>query len=69
MRADIHVLFDKHLIAIDENSEIEVGGDLMKTVYGQGLTGTRLQLPVQPGCPSKEALAIHRASLLRNRMD
>lgn len=70
LRADIHALFDKHLIAIDENWDVRVGGDLMKTEYGLGLAGLTLRLPANPSTqPSKEALAVHRGLLLRHRGD
>lgn len=67
LRSDIHVLFDKGLISIDENWEIRVATDLMKSEYAL-FDHLKLRRPAKPDChPSKEALAIHRAALGQNR--
>jgi len=67
LRSDIHVLFDKGLITIDENREIRVATDLMKSEYAP-FDHLQLRLPVKPDChPSKAALAIHRATPIQNR--
>ncbi len=61
LRADIHTLFDRCLIAIDTSAyTVLVSRPIRHTVYG-GLAGRPLQEPVSPeNRPSTEALDIHR---------
>ena len=69
LRSDLHRLFDRGYITIDEDNRLLVG-DLLKADYENGrsyygLKGTPLALPEQPSHrPSHEALAWHREHFL-----
>jgi hypothetical protein len=62
LRADIHVLFDLGLIAVDTNTmTVLIASPLVGSSYAE-LNGTRLRLPkIGAFNPSKEALDQHRA--------
>ena len=62
LRADVHILFDLGLIAIDTaNMSVILSPRLIDTLYSR-LAGRPISLPGAPGqAPSKEALNHHRA--------
>ncbi|CAN7368307.1 HNH endonuclease [Knoellia sp. LjRoot47] len=62
LRADVHILFDRGGIAIDESSyDVLVRPTLTVTRYGQELDGRRLRLPHRRADrPSTAALRSHR---------
>lgn len=63
LRADVHTLFDRNLLAVDTTTSpwlVVVAPALRKTVYGE-LHGVPLRLPTDPRLrPSESALAEHR---------
>jgi putative restriction endonuclease len=68
LRSDLHRLFDRGYISIDEHDRLLVGDRLMAD-YGNGrsykaLHGRPLNLPPGPLRPSPEALAWHRDRFL-----
>lgn len=68
LRADIHTLFDLHLLSIQpETYEIIVASDLSTSCY-QELAGRRLSLPIdKTACPSKGALGQHYDNFLQKQ--
>jgi hypothetical protein len=61
LRADIHMLFDLRLIAVDTTTrQVIIAPVLLKTAYRE-LAGASLRAPMSPGMtPSIEALDRHR---------
>jgi HNH endonuclease/EVE domain len=61
LRADIHTLFDKGLLAIDcDNLKVVLHPSLMSTVYRE-FAGKTLRLPLQARChPNRDSLRHHR---------
>ena len=66
LRADIHLLFDRHLLSVDPGEmRVRLGGRLMDTVYSE-LHGRPVALPPhRSDTPSKEKLAVHWAVFQR----
>ncbi|GAA2341329.1 HNH endonuclease signature motif containing protein [Dactylosporangium salmoneum] len=63
LRADLHTLFDLHLVAVDHNGNLVVSSHLDGSSYAT-LQGRPLRLPQQPAHrPSKRGLAAHRKIL------
>jgi hypothetical protein len=61
LRADVHTLFDLHLIAIDPSGRLEVAPQLAETAYA-GLDGACVAVPERRDSrPSSALLADHRA--------
>lgn len=61
LRADIHVLFDRGLIAIAADDTVVLGAALQATTYGRALHDTRLRRPAESAHhPSSRALELHR---------
>ena len=61
LRADIHTLFDRKLLAIDINHKISLHPDLKNSHYGE-LHNKAIELPIDvANRPNKEALATHKA--------
>ncbi len=61
LRADLHTLFDRGLIAIDDEYRVIVSPELNHDGY-RGLHGRQISLPPNPVAhPALEALAAHRA--------
>ncbi|MBA7688807.1 hypothetical protein ES703_97296 [subsurface metagenome] len=62
LRADIHILFDLGLIAVDTNTmTVLIASGLVGTSYAE-LASTKLRLPkARTFSPSKEVLDQHRA--------
>jgi predicted restriction endonuclease len=62
LRADLHTLFDLHLIAIDEATmRLLVSSELNGSDY-EGYRGARIRIPKQSANqPSLDALKIHRS--------
>lgn len=65
LRADIHILYDKYLIAVDpETMKVQAAPSLSNTEYRE-LGGTRIHLPADPRLhPAKERLAAHFSEFL-----
>jgi putative restriction endonuclease len=68
LRTDIHRLFDKGYVAVDEDAKFVVGQRPRKDFKNgrsyYGLAGRSLELPTEAARrPSAEALAWHRESL------
>jgi predicted restriction endonuclease len=61
LRADLHTLFDLHLLAIDPiTTEVLLASQLKETTYRE-FAGTKLALPSRSAYhPSPESLSIHR---------
>lgn len=61
LRADLHTLFDLHLLAVDPKGRIEVSPKLRSTSYAT-LTGVSLAVPADPRAkPDPRRLARHRS--------
>lgn len=64
LRADIHTLFDKGLIWVDEHSLIQISDRLHGSEYA-GLSGKPLRMPIDTSSrPHPEHLAAHRSAVL-----
>jgi hypothetical protein len=60
LRADVHTLFDLHLLAVDPAGRLEVSTSLRKTSYAE-LAGKSLAMPPDPSArPDPRRLADHR---------
>ncbi len=70
LRADIHTLFDLHLLSIQPDTyEVVVAPELMDTCY-QDLLGRKLTLPQeQTARPNQVALNTHHATFLSKHQD
>lgn len=65
LRSDIHKLFDRFLIAVDENYTVRVSKTILDTEYGL-FDGKRLHLPSEERyLPSKKALRLHHIEFCR----
>ncbi|WP_340410058.1 MULTISPECIES: HNH endonuclease [Gordonia] len=61
LRADIHTLFDLHLLAIDDEYRVSLSSELKESSYA-ALNGAAIVLPLAADHhPSKDALQRHRA--------
>lgn len=66
LRADLHTLFDKHLIAVAPDGSLVVSDRLTGTSYA-AMAGHKLFRPPSPRARPKSArLALHRRSLVGN---
>lgn len=67
LRADIHTLFDLHLISINPDSyEVVIASELIGTCY-QELAGRKLKRPkLEVAIPSQDALGEHYQEFLKN---
>lgn len=66
LRADIHTLFDLHLLSIEPSTyEIKISSKLLTTCYRE-LDGRKLTLPKQGIRPNKEALQKHYDNFLES---
>lgn len=57
LRADIHTLFDRFLLSIDEDYKIVISEKIMKS-YGK-YHGMQMNLPIKPYQPNKNTLSVH----------
>lgn len=60
LRADIHLLFDAHLISVDPNDmRVRISDKLGRSSYGE-LSGRQLREPINPLlAPNRDLLALH----------
>lgn len=65
LRADIHTLFDLHLLSIQPDTyDVEIAPELIGTCY-QDLAGRKLNLPQYPNeAPARNALSKHHETFL-----
>jgi hypothetical protein len=69
LRADIHTLFDLHLISIDPNtSKVVISSSVLNTCYKE-LNGKPLKSPKDYASPSPEAIARHYQIFLLKQND
>jgi hypothetical protein len=69
LRADLHILFDNHLIGIDSNLRIVVSPRLSGTIY-EAFSGARLRLPSERSMhPNLAALRWHYEQVQNRILD
>lgn len=68
LRSDLHTLFDKHLIAVDDSGRLAVSERLSQTAYAN-MVGVKLTVPLDNEArPHRASLAEHLAALIGERL-